>query len=329
MKRKKYLTLSYLLTLFITIAVYITGGTRYPYAIFMTIPVIIATSTNKKWIGIIHAIFCGLLLGPLMPLDVELGTPQITYNWIIRLLYFIIISVIVTFFKSYYNKERQNSILAEKEVSDSHLSTIYALVKLSESRDDDTGNHLERVSEFCKLLTTKLSQLPKYKNYIDDSYIDNIYKASTLHDIGKVGIPDQVLLKPSKLTVEEFEIIKRHTTIGSTIISEIKKRYEHNVFLDLGFNIIRHHHERWDGKGYPDGLAKEEIPLSARIMAITDVYDALRSKRSYKNAYSHEDSIGIIKDGKGTQFDPEIVDVFLTYEHEFKTIYEYIMSRYE
>jgi response regulator RpfG family c-di-GMP phosphodiesterase len=322
MKRKTILTLSYILSLFITMVVYYAGGTRYPYTIFMTIPVIIATSTNRKIHGLIHAFISGVLLGPFMPLDVELGTDQLTHNWIVRLVYFLLISVIVTYFKSYYLKERINTIMAEKEISESHLSTIYALVKLSESRDDDTGSHLTRVSQFCSLLTEKLRQLPKYRKYINDDYIHNISEASTLHDIGKVGIPDQILLKPGKLTSEEYESIKRHTIIGSTILSEIKKRYENNVFLDLGYHIVRSHHERWDGTGYPDGLAKEDIPLSARIMAIVDVYDALRSKRVYKKAYSHEESLQIIKAGIGTQFDPDIATIFLKYDNDFKLIYE-------
>ncbi len=152
-------------------------------------------------------------------------------------------------------------------------------------------------------------------------------KASTLHDIGKVGIPDSILHKPGKLTSQEFEIMKNHTNIGANTLLEVKKKYPDSKFLELGINITLYHHEKWDGSGYPHGLRGENIPLSARIMAIADAYDALRSKRVYKEAYSHEKSLEIIKQGKGTHFDPEIVDVFIENEAEFNNIFNNLDSR--
>ncbi len=151
------------------------------------------------------------------------------------------------------------------------MATIFSLVKLSESRDDYTGKHIERVSLFCQLLTSRLQSTLPYKKYINDDYIDNIYKASPLHDVGKVGIPDNILLKPGKLTNEEFEIMKTHTSIGADILLEVKNKFPNNRFLELGISIATYHHEKLDGSGYPYGLSGDKIPLSARIMALADV----------------------------------------------------------
>ena len=202
------------------------------------------------------------------------------------------------------------------------MATIYSLVKLSESRDCDIGAHAERVAVFCELLARYLRNIPRYKDYLNDDYINNLFKASPLHDIGKVGIPDDILLKQGKLTEEEFEVMKSHTTIGANTLKEIKKKFPDNKFLELGINITLYHHERWDGTGYPHGLSGEEIPLSARIMAIADAYEALRSKRVYKDAYTHEESLEIIKQGAGTFYDPEMVDILIQNQAEFKEAFE-------
>jgi len=143
-----------------------------------------------------------------------------------------------------------------------------------------------------------------------------------LHDIGKVGIPDSILLKPGKLSAEEYEMMKKHTIIGADTLAEVRDKYPDNRFLKLGISIARYHHERWDGTGYPEGLSGTAIPLSARIMAIVDVYDALRSNRVYKEAYSHEESLSIIKEGRNKHFDPVIVDVFVENEAEINRTFE-------
>jgi putative two-component system response regulator len=208
-----------------------------------------------------------------------------------------------------------------KEISESQMETIYALVKLSEARDDETGTHTERVAAFCSLLVNKLREIPNYQDYINDSYVENIYKASPLHDIGKVGIPDHILLKPGKLSPDEFEIMKTHTTIGAKTLMEVKNKYPKNLFIELGNKIALSHHEKWDGSGYPLGLKGNEIPLEGKIMALADVYDALRSKRVYKDAYPHEKCCTTINEGSGSHFDPEIVNVFLKYESEFDSIF--------
>ena len=219
-----------------------------------------------------------------------------------------------------------NHLLEEKvqeqvrEISESQMTTIFALAKLAEHRDEDTGKHLERVQIFCRILSTELSKQPKYCQRISSTYINNIFHASPLHDIGKVGIPDSILLKAGKLTPDEFEIMKHHAQIGAETLEEVRMKYPNNSFITMGIDIAHFHHEKWDGSGYPGGLAGEQIPLSARIMAVADVYDALRSQRCYKPPFSHEKSRTIILELSGVQFDPEVVNVFILKEEEIKTI---------
>lgn len=225
--------------------------------------------------------------------------------------------------------EKYNTQLEElvnkkvNEISESQISTIFALVKLAESRDDETGAHVERTAELCKLMAIHLKELPDYSDIIDNEYIDNIYKASPLHDIGKVGIPDGILLKKGRLSKEEFEMMKTHVEIGYETLKEVHNKYPVNSFLEMGMDITKYHHEKWDGTGYPMGLEGKDIPLSGRIMAIVDVYDALRSKRVYKEAYSHAKSMRLIKSNKGKHFDPKLVDVFIEHHNEFKKRHDF------
>lgn len=197
-----------------------------------------------------------------------------------------------------------------QEISDAQLATITALATLSESRDDATGGHIERTRDFCRALAEQLRKNSVYAGQIDDQFINNLYFAAPLHDIGKVGIQDHILLKPGKLTPEEFEIMKTHVMIGVHTLESIRGRYPDNDFLNMGIDLTRSHHEKWNGRGYPDGLAGERIPLSARIMALADVYDALRSKRPYKSPFNHEISCEIIFESSGSHFDPVIVSAF-------------------
>lgn len=215
------------------------------------------------------------------------------------------------------------------KISDAQMETIYSLAKLAQSRDDDTGQHLERVRRYCSVIAENLSQDPRYSDEIDEKFIKNIFNASPLHDIGKVGIPDDILLCPRRFTPEEFEIMKTHTTIGFDTLSEVHTKFGDNSFIDMGKVIARSHHERWDGNGYPDKLKGDEIPLSARIMALADVYDALTSERVYKKAFSQEESIRIIKEGSGTQFDPAIIDAFSATESEFYKIKKEYDEKFE
>lgn len=198
--------------------------------------------------------------------------------------------------------------------------TIFALAKLAESRDPETGAHLERVRNYSRILAQQLRKNNAIGSRITDKFIELMYLTSPLHDIGKVAIPDYVLLKPGRLDDEEFEIMKSHTTEGAATLDYALQMQPDAEFLIIARDIAACHHERYDGKGYPNGLAGDEIPLCARIFSVADVYDALISKRVYKKAFSHDVAKNLIVDGSSSQFDPNVVTVFLELEHEFKDI---------
>jgi putative two-component system response regulator len=197
-----------------------------------------------------------------------------------------------------------------KEIGSSRLATILAISALTEQRDYGTGRHIDRTRVFCRLLAKELKKNSPYGEMITESFIDNIFYAAPLHDIGKVGIPDHVLLKPGELTPEEFEIIKTHTLRGARTLEKVHAKYPHNDFVSMGISLTKYHHEKWDGTGYPEGLVGEDIPLEARIMAVADVYDALRHQRPYKESFSHEKSYAIVLEGEGKHFDPLVVEAF-------------------
>lgn len=197
---------------------------------------------------------------------------------------------------------------------------IFALAKLAESRDPETGAHLERMRTYSRVLAWHLSGLPANQGIIDRDYLRMIYITSPLHDIGKVGIPDSILLKPGKLTAEEFEVMKTHTTIGAQTLQAALDQFPGARFLEMARDIACCHHEKFDGQGYPAGLSGQTIPLCARIVALADVYDALTTKRVYKQAFSHDLSKQTILEGAGRHFDPEIVAAFLACEDQFITI---------
>lgn len=212
-----------------------------------------------------------------------------------------------------------------REISEAQNATIFAMAKLAEFRDEDTGGHLERVKEYCRLLADDLNRHSPYADLITAEFIDCIQHAAPLHDIGKVAIPDHILQKPEKLTPEEFDRMKTHTVIGADNLQLVYNNYPGNLFVGMGIEIALYHHEQWDGSGYPDGLVGKNIPLPARIMALADVYDALRSDRCYRKAMSHEQARTIILEGDGRHFDPEVVMAFLRVETIFaKTAEEMI-----
>jgi putative two-component system response regulator len=208
------------------------------------------------------------------------------------------------------------------QITSSHLATIFALAKLAEERDSDTGKHLERVSHLSRAMAEQLNKEVLYKDQITSDFINNLDNGSKLHDIGKVGIPDAILLKPGKLTKEEFETMKLHTTIGSNALREVDQNYPGNALIKMGIEIAECHHEKWDGSGYPHGLKGESIPLAARILALVDVYDALTSVRPYKPAYSHAESRDIIVAESGRHFDPNLVACFMDIESQFAVVRE-------
>jgi len=197
---------------------------------------------------------------------------------------------------------------------------IFALAKLAESRDSDTGAHLERVQHYCRALSQWLAAQEKYADIIDPEYIRLIFQTSPLHDIGKVGIPDAILLKPGRLDPAEFAIMKTHTTIAANTLDAALRKFPGVAFLKMAKDIAESHHEKIDGTGYPHGLKGEDIPLCGRIMAVADVYDALVSKRVYKDALTHDAAKTVIEEGYGKHFDSDVVDAFVAVGDKFLEI---------
>lgn len=222
---------------------------------------------------------------------------------------------------------RQNEILEEKvkerthQLSNLQDATIVALGALAESRDPETGNHIRRTQTYVQALAKALAKTDKYRDVLQPEIITAMYKSAPLHDIGKVGVRDDILLKPGRLTDEEFEEMKKHTVYGRDAIAAAERALgSADNFLTFAKEIAYSHQEKWDGSGYPLGLAGEDIPLSARIMALADVYDALISKRVYKPAFSHEKAVEIISEGSGSHFEPLLVEIFLTIAEDFRAI---------
>lgn len=211
-------------------------------------------------------------------------------------------------------QERTKELLLTQEV------TIESLGTLAEYRDPETGGHIKRTQNYVRVLAEHLKHHPKFTSYLNEDTISLLYKSAPLHDVGKVGVPDKILHKPGKLEPEEFDEMKKHTIYGFNAMKRAELKLGFNSFLRLAGEIAYTHQEKWDGSGYPQGLAGEEIPISGRLMAIADVYDALISKRVYKPPFSHEKAVAIIREGKGKHFDPEMVDVFLEVSEEFREI---------
>ena len=222
-----------------------------------------------------------------------------------------------------YRQEERKVRQRTRDLLTSQDFAMQCLASLAETRDNETGGHIIRTQRYIRALC---DQLPKNKcslSGLNKEIVDLLVKAAPLHDIGKVGVPDCILLKPGPLTDEEFEQMKKHTTFGSETIRRAEARvgYSRNKsFLDLAKDIAHSHHERWDGRGYPQGLKGDEIPMAGRLMALADVYDALISKRVYKDPISHEQAVQLILEGRGTQFDPDVVDAFSRVKEQFRKI---------
>ena len=203
-------------------------------------------------------------------------------------------------------KQRTEQIAETRDIA------VFALAKLTESRDPETGYHLERIRSYSQIIAEHLAKEGPYRDRIDDEFLENLYRSSPLHDIGKVGIPDSILLKPGLLSVTEFDEMKKHSIIGEKAIRMAVMQGRSGGFLDMAAEIARSHHERFDGSGYPDGLKGEDIPLSARIVALADVYDAITSCRVYKSAVEHDVARGMVEAESGKHFDPVILEAFLS-----------------
>jgi len=241
---------------------------------------------------------------------------SIGYFWIPFVIYFFFVSLFFAIInhieKSYFYGE----------LSKSHSATLESITLVAAMRDDETGVHLIRTKNYIKVLATHLYKKRLYRKHLNPKFIKLLYEAAPLHDIGKVGIPDHILKKKGRFTKEEYEIMKRHTVLGKEMIEKAMKNYDKNEFLQTACSIAYHHHERWDGSGYPQGLKGDEIPIEGQLMAIADVYDALISKRVYKEAYSYEEAENFIIKESGKAFNPVIVEAFKELRGEFRKISE-------
>ncbi|MDD4929100.1 MAG: two-component system response regulator [Gallionella sp.] len=211
--------------------------------------------------------------------------------------------------------KRTQEVIAVQDV------TTLAMASLAETRDSDTGNHIRRTQCYVKALAVRLHDHPRFAWFLTEANIEMLFKSAPLHDIGKVGIPDRILLKPGSFDADEFEIMKTHTTLGHDAIMHAENMLGHSVeFLSMAKSIALSHQEKWDGSGYPQGLSGDEIPISARLMAVADVYDALISRRAYKTGITHEKAVEIMREGRGSHFDADMLDAFIEIQEEFRAI---------
>ncbi len=241
---------------------------------------------------------------------------SIGYFWSPLFVYFFFLSL---FFSLINHLEKRKFY---KELEMSHNATLESIILVAAMKDDETGNHLIRTRKYVKVLATYLYEQKLYKDKLNQKFINMLYRAAPLHDIGKVGIPDNILKKNGRLTKEEYEIMKKHTILGKEMIESAMKIYNKNEFLQIACSIAYHHHEKWDGSGYPQGLKGDEIPIEGQLMAIADVYDALISKRAYKEAYSYQMTENLIIEQSGKAFNPVLVEAFKVLRYEFRNIAE-------
>lgn len=196
-----------------------------------------------------------------------------------------------------------------------------SLIYIMDSKDKDTSSHIRRTQEFICNLAMKLACVKKYRDILNLKFVSNLVRSAPFHDIGKIAIPDNILLKPNKLNEDELIVMRTHVEEGLKILNKVKEYLkEDSVFYSITLDIVKYHHEKWDGSGYPYGLKGEEIPISSRLMALVDVYDALTSKRSYKKAFTHEEAVSLILEGKGSHFNPDVVYAFIESSDEFEWV---------
>ena len=238
--------------------------------------------------------------------------------WLVKSINYILLNLSIVIANALFLRGFQDLILRTLQTRN---ATMIGLAKLAEYRDNDTGQHLLRLQNYIELLAEDLAKTRKYRNYITREYIQDLKNSIILHDIGKVGIQDSILLKPGSLDESEFDVIKSHPCIGANVIAAIEKNISGRSLYSLGKEIAMYHHEKWDGTGYPEGLQGEKIPLSARITALIDVYDALISERPYKKPMTHEEAVTIISGQGGKQFDPDIVESFMNVSDQIRNIY--------
>jgi HD-GYP domain-containing protein (c-di-GMP phosphodiesterase class II) len=265
----------------------------------------------------------GEQVGSALPGGALWAASAITLLWTVGLLAATVFMILTHFKRGHLAARVQPEVEALKQAQAllrTQETVIFGLAKLSDSRDPETGSHLERIAQFSSMLAAGLRQRPEFRDRITPGFLQLIGISSALHDIGKVGVEDAILRKPGALTSDQRARMQWHTQIGAECLKEIEHRLGSTNFLQMAREIVSAHHEWWNGQGYPLGLAGEQIPLSARIVAVADVYDALRSKRVYKDALPHEKCVALIAEAAGTQFDPRVVEVLLQMEDRFRRL---------
>jgi len=271
---------------------------------------------KKKYIKLLILFFTSVILYSIVGIYfLKLGL-YISLGYFLGTLVTFFIFINLFFIILYYNNKRE----FKKELNQAHFSAIESMALVVETRDSETGAHIKRTKIYMKIIAEYFYKKNMYKDILTRDFIEILYRATPLHDIGKVGIPDYILKKEGKLTKEEYIIMQEHPTIGNDIIKNAIKENENNLFLQVARNIAYYHHEKWDGTGYPTGLKGKDIPLEARMMALVDVYDALISKRCYKSALTFNESEDIIISESGRHFDPEIVKAFVSLKKKFREI---------
>lgn len=306
---------------FLYILVWVTGGTHNAYTHVFYLPIIFSALMGNWYTSAIVALASGLLLsGWLIPRDTVNMVPQLTSAWVVRSVMFLAVSLwtssVIQFLRKRAEKLHQETV----ELTRVQHAAVGALVDLAEMREQEfTGNHSRRLGFYADVLCTQLE--------VDPPLHRNIVDTISMHDIGKVAIPDSVLMKPGKLDQKEWDIVKMHPIYGEQILDSICRHAQAasasiQSYLNTAREIISCHHERWDGSGYPRELKGEEIPLSARIAAVCDVYDSLRSRRPYKTPFDHQEAVRLISADKGTHFDPKVIDAFLEVSDEFAAIWD-------
>lgn len=315
------LIIGYGLSITIASIVYLTGGTYNVYANLMYLSIAIVSSSNSTKHAVVHALFSGLIIGPFMPLIVEDAVMQETINWTIRCAVYASSSILIGFYNSKITQEEERINDQNYELFIAQKSTLNSLVQITETKDVDTGGHIDRIVDLTRLLLMECAKEKELKSYMKQLDIETLASASALHDIGKVAIPESVLNKPGKLSIEEFKLMKTHTVKGAKALQSVKEEYPNNAFINAGYEITLYHHEWYDGSGYPKGLKNEEIPFSARVVSIIDVYDALRSERPYKQGFSHSETMRIMDHESRKHFDPFLYRVFKEKHFKFDMLY--------
>jgi len=281
----------------VTLLVYLTGGLKFVYSHAMYLPIVLAGFRFGMLGGTLAGGLGGFALGPFMPLLVDPWEPQETYAWLYRMAFFAFIGLVVGGISLLKNLQVDFLGTVLKEVSATFARTLRGLAKAIEAKDRYTIGHSERVACNSAILGMRLG--------MDENELQQLYWSGLLHDLGKLGVPEHILHKPGKLVPEELEQVQRHSHLGDEILSRISP-----LFYSIS-DGVRHHHEKWDGSGYPDGLQEDQIPFFARVLAVCDIFDALTSERTYRDSLQPNEAVKIIREGAGTHLDPDVVEQFL------------------